>query len=391
VDGYPGVKRDVQTYLKERIREVLAGSHAAITVRIFGQDLKILCDKGAEVEEILRSIPGTIEQHTESQADIPQIQVEVDLAAAQRYGITPGDVRRDAATLIAGEEVGDLFHLGRTYDVNVWSAPETRNSLTSIRNLPIDTPDGGQVRLGDVATLSLRPTPNIIKRENLARRIDVEANVEGRDLGSVVRDLEAKLGKVDFPLEFHYELVGEFAERQKAQGRLFAWGTVTAIGIFMLLLISFGSTRLALMSFVTLPMAMVGGIITAYFSGKVLSLGSLVGFFTVLGVVARNGIMMISHFQHLERYEGEPFGPALVVRGAKERLSPIMMTTLTTALALVPLLVTGNIPGQEIEYPMALVILGGLVTSTLINLFVVPSMYLRFGKRRRGHGAVRPA
>jgi CzcA family heavy metal efflux pump len=381
VDGYPGVKRDVQTYLKERIREVLAGSHAAVTVRIFGQDLKTLREKAAEVEGILRSIPGTIEQHTESQADIPQIQVEVDLAAAQRYGVKPGDVRRAAATLIAGEEVGDLFFLGRTYDVNVWSAPRTRNSLTAIHNLPIDTPGGDQVRLGEVAKLALRPTPNIIKRENLARRIDVEANVEGRDLGSVVSDLKSKLAKVDFPLEFHYDLVGEFAEREKAQGRLFTWGMVAAIGIFMLLLVSFGSTRLAVLSFLTLPMAMVGGVLTVYFTGKVLSLGSLVGFFTVLGVVARNGIMMISHFQHLERYEGETFGPALVIRGARERLSPIMMTTLTTVLALVPLLVSGNIPGQEIEYPMALVILGGLVTSTLLNLFVVPSMYLRYGKK----------
>jgi Cu/Ag efflux pump CusA len=155
----------------------------------------------------------------------------------------------------------------------------------------------------------------------------------------------------------------------------------------MLLMVSFGSPRLATLSFLTLPMAMVGGILTVYFGGKVLSLGSLVGFFTVLGVVARNGIMMISHFQHLERFEGESFGPALVLRGAKERLSPIMMTTLTTGLALVPLLVTGQIPGQEIEYPMALVIVGGLITSTLINLFVVPSLYLRFARGRRAQPA----
>jgi CzcA family heavy metal efflux pump len=388
VDGFPGVKRDVQTYLKERIREVLAGTKAAIVVRIYGQDLKVLRTKAEEVEKIFREIPGTIEQHVESQADIPQIQVEVDLAAAQKYGLKPGDVRRAAATIIAGEEVGDIFRLGRAYDVNVWSAPKTRNSLTSIRNLPIDTPGGGHVSLGQVATISLQSTPNIVKRQNLARRIDVETNVDGRDLGSVVRELKTKLEKVDFPAEYHYEVVGEFAERQKAQSRLFGWALVALIGIFMLLLVSFGSTRLSILSFATLPMAMLGGVITVYMTGRVLSLGSLVGFFTVLGVVARNGIMMISHFQHLEKYEGETFGPALVIRGAKERLSPIMMTTLTTALALVPLLVTGNIPGQEIEYPMGLVILGGLVTSTLINLFVVPSMYLRFGRAKRERQAL---
>ena len=380
VDGYPGIYRDVQTYLKERIREVLAGSHEAITVRIYGPDLTVLRDKAQEIKKILESVPGTIEEHVELVVEEPQIQVEVDLAAAQKHGLKPGDVRRAAATLVAGEEVGDIFRDGKAYDVNVWSAPKTRSDLTAIRALPIDTPSGDQVTLDEVADIAIRPVPNVVKRQGLQRRIDVGANFEGRDLGSIVREFEAKLKQVEFPLEYRYELLGEFAERQAAQGRLFGWGAVAALGIFMLLLVSFGSPRLAMVSFLTLPMAMVGGVLAVYTSGKILSLGSLVGFFTVLGVVARNGIMMISHFQHLERVEGETFGPALVMRGAKERLSPIMMTTLTTALALVPLLVSGQIPGQEIEYPLAIVIVGGLITSTLINLFVVPSLYLRFGK-----------
>ena len=383
VDGYPGIFRDVQTYLKERIREVLAGSSEAITVRIYGPDLGILRTKAQQIKEILEGTRGTIEEHVELVVEEPQIQVEVDLAAAQRYGLKPGDVRRAAATLVSGEEVGDIFRDGKAYDVNVWSAPENRSSLTSIRNLLIDTPRGAQVRLDDVADVVIKPVPNVIKHQGLQRRIDVGANVEGRDLGSTVREFETKLKNVEFPLEYRYELLGEFTERQAAQNRLFGWAAVAALGIFLLLLVSFGSPRLATLSFLTLPMAMVGGILTVYFGGKILSLGSLVGFFTVLGVVARNGIMMISHFQHLERHEGETFGPALVLRGAKERLSPIMMTTLTTGFALVPLLLTGQIPGQEIEYPMALVILGGLVTSTLLNLFVVPSLYLRFGKARR--------
>jgi CzcA family heavy metal efflux pump len=383
VDGYPGIYRDVQTYLKERIREVLAGSHEAITVRLYGTDLTVLRSKAQEIKTILEGIPGTIEEHVELVVEEPQIQVEVDLAAAQRHGLKPGDVRRAASTLVAGEEVGDIFRDGKAYDVNVWSAPKTRGDLTAIRALLIDTPNGNQVRLDEVAEIAIRPVPNVIKHQGLQRRIDVGANVEGRDLGSTVGEFEAKLKKVDFPIGHRYELLGEFTERQAAQSRLFGWAIVAAIGIFLLLLVSFGSPRLAVLSFLTLPMAMIGGVLAVYTSGKILSLGSLVGFFTVLGVVARNGIMMISHFQHLERHEGEQFGPALVLRGARERLSPIMMTTLTTALALVPLLVSGQIPGQEIEYPMALVIVGGLITSTLINLFVVPSMYLRFGRRRQ--------
>ncbi|MDQ4035511.1 MAG: efflux RND transporter permease subunit, partial [Chloroflexota bacterium] len=204
----------------------------------------------------------------------------------------------------------------------------------------------------------------------------------GRDLGSVVEDVEAALANVEFPLEYYPELLGEYAERQAAQDRLLLFGVVAAIGVFLLLQASYGSARLALLSFLTLPSALVGGVLAAWVSGGVISLGSLVGFFTVLGIAARNGIMMINHFQHLERYEGETFGPGLVLRGARERLSPILMTALATGLALVPLVIAGTIPGHEIEHPLAVVILGGLVTSTLLNLFIVPSLYLRFGGGR---------
>ena len=183
-------------------------------------------------------------------------------------------------------------------------------------------------------------------------------------------------------LEFRAEMLGEYNERQAAQQRLLLFAVLAAIGIFLLLHASFRSWRLAALAFLTLPIALVGGLLAAFFGGKIISLGSLVGFLTVFGIVARNGIMLISHCQHLEQSEGEPFGPQLVLRGAKERLVPIMMTVLTTGFALTPLLVAGSIPGQEIEHPMAVVILGGLVTATLVNLFVVPSMYLRFAVGR---------
>ena len=220
----------------------------------------------------------------------------------------------------------------------------------------------------------------MVEREGQSRKIDVTANVKGRDLGSVAADVEATIAGIDFPLGFHAEVLGEFAERQAAQRNLLTAGTLAVIAIFFLLYTSFGKWRLAVLTFFTLPWALVGGLLAAYFSTGVLSLGSLVGLLTILGIATRNGIMMISHFQHLEEEEGMTFGPELVMRGARERIAPIMMTALTTGLALIPLAIAGDLPGHEIEHPMAIVILGGLVTSTLLNLLVVPTLYLRFGK-----------
>jgi len=380
VDGYPGLIRDVQTYLKERIREVLTGSSDTVVVRIYGPDLHALGAKADEVRDALEGIPGIVDLKKELHMDTPQIQVEVDLEAAQRYGLKPGDIRRVTSFLVQGEEVGDIFVSGKTYDVNVWSTPETRNSLSDIRELLIDTPGGGQVRLEDVAHIRIAPVPNVVEREGQSRKIDVSANVRGRDLGSVARDVEAALQNVEFPLEYHAEVIGEFAERQAAERNLLLAGVGAVMAIYFLLYTSFANWRLATLTFFTLPWALVGGVLAAYFSSGVLSLGSLVGLLTILGIATRNGIMMISHFQHLEKEEGETFGPELVKRGARERIAPIMMTALTTGLALVPLAIAGDIPGHEIEHPMAIVILGGLVTSTLLNLLVVPSLYLRFGK-----------
>ncbi|MGH8897067.1 MAG: efflux RND transporter permease subunit [Egibacteraceae bacterium] len=383
VQGYPGLQRDVLTYLKERIREVLTGAGEAIVVRIYGPDLDGLRNKAKEVEAALSEIDGVVDLQVELSKDVPQVEVEVDLAKAQRYGLKPGDVRRAASTLVASEEVGDIFRGGKAYDVHVWSIPEARNSVASISELLIDTPSGERVRLGDVADVRIAPTPNVIEHENTSRRIDVSANVAGRDLGSVAREVEQRLKKIQFPLGYHPEMMGEYAERQAVQGRLLGLAIAAAIGIFLILQASFQSWCLATLSFLTLPVALVGGVLAAYAGDGVISLGSLVGFLTVLGVAARNGIMLISHYQHLEQHEGEAFGPGLVLRGAQERLSPILMTAVASALALLPLVIAGNIPGHEIEHPMAVVIMGGLVTSTLLNLLVVPSLYLRFGRGRK--------
>jgi CzcA family heavy metal efflux pump len=388
VAGYPGIHRDVQTYLKERIKEVLTGGSETVVVRIFGEDPDVLREKAEEVKQVMTEVDGLVEETVELHENIPQVQVTVNLAAAQRHGLKPGDVRRAAGVLLASEEVGDIFRGGKAYDVHVFSTPETRRSLTSIRQLPIDTPEGGRVLLGEVADVRIVPTPNVIERTDGSRRLDVGANLSEADLGSVVADIESRMGQVDFPLGYHAELLGEHAERQAAQQRLLGYGALAALAIFLLLQASFGSWRLATLSFLTLPMALVGGALAALAGGGIISLGSLVGFFTVFGIAARNGILMINHFQHLERLEGEQFGPTLVLRGARERLSPILMTSLATGLALVPLVIAGSIPGHEVEHPLAVVILGGLVTSTLLNLFVVPSLYLRFAKARSGrdHG-----
>ncbi len=383
VEGYPGLYRDVQPYLRERIKEVLSGSSESIVVRIFGPDMKVLREKSDEIAKQLGSINGIIDAHPDFSEDLPHIEIELNLDKARRYGLKPGDVRRQTSTILASEEVSDLFGGGKAFDVMVWSIPSARNSLSDVEALQLDTPGGGHVRLEQVADVRMAPTPNAIKRELQSRRVDVEANVEGRDLASVIGDVEDRVGTVKMPLGYHAAILGESTELNAAQSRLTLFGLGAAILIFLLLQAAFGSLRLATLTFVLLPTALVGGALAVWLGDGVLSLGSLVGFLTVFGIAARNGILMISHFQHLEQEEGMAFGPALVLRGAKERLAPILMTACATGLALVPLVWAGSIPGHEIEHPMAIVILGGLVTSTLLNLFVLPSLYLRFGKSRK--------
>jgi CzcA family heavy metal efflux pump len=379
---YPGLFRETQTYLDERIEEVVSGGKEPIVVRIYGSDLTVLRKMAADVNHIMAGIEGTLDHHVDISSDVAQLQVKVDLEKAGEVGLKPGDVRRAAATLVAGEEVGDIFRGGRAYDTVVWSVPEARDSVAALEDMKIDTPDGGQVRIGDVAVVTIAPTPNSIEREGGSRRLDVGTNVEGRDLASVVEELTERMAEIDFPRGYHAEILGEYEERQTAQARLLTTAVIALVLILILLQASLGSWRPALIVFLTLPFALVGGVLAAWATGGILSIGSLVGFFTVFGIAARNGILLINHAQHLEREEGETFGVALVLRAAKERLSPILMTSLATGLALVPLVVLGSRPGHEIEHPLAVVILGGLLTSTLLNLFVTPVLYLAFGHPR---------
>ena len=387
VDGYPGLTRDLLTFLRERIKEVLTGASASVVVRIFGPDLDTLRTHAAAVSAAVKDIPGISALKVESLTLVPQITVKVKPESAALHGLTAGQIRAAVTTLISGRKVGEVYQDQRVHDVMVWSVPSARADYTTLRDLLIETPSGGHTRLADVADLAIVPTPNAIKREGASRRIDVTCNVTGRALGDVVPEIEAAIAKLTFKPGHHPEILGEWAERQAAQSRLGWLALGSLAGILVLLFADFQSLRLTLIVALTLPFALIGGVLAAWFSGGVLSLGSLVGFVTVLGIAARNGILLVSHYRHLEQEEGHAFGLATVLQGSEERLIPILMTAATAALALLPLVLKGDVPGNEIERPLALVILGGLVTSTLLNLFLLPALYARFGRTSAAAGA----
>lgn len=380
IGGYPGLDMDVLTFSKEQVTEVLTGVDAPVQVRVYGTDLETLRAKAEEVRRALAAVDGVIDPTIEVDVQEPTLEVEVDLAAAERNGILPGDVRRAAAAFLSGIEVGSLFEEQKVFEVVVWGAPEIRQSLTSVRELQIDRPGGGRVRLGDVAEVRLRPTPNVIVHESVSRSIDVIADVRGRDLGAVTRDVERRIKEISFPLEYHAELLGDYADRQAAKSRLIGFAIAAAIGIFLVLQVSFGSWRLASVTFLALPIALSGGALAVLASGRVVSLGSLVGFFAVFGIAVRNVVMLMGRYRSLE-YDGGAVGADLALRGARERVVPVVATALAAGVALLPTAVTGPIAGLEIVQPMAVVILGGLVTSTLSSLFVAPFLYVHFGAR----------
>jgi len=318
---------------------------------------------------------------------VPQVLVRMRHDRAQIAGVTPQRIRDTVATVLQGRKVGEIYEQQKIFDVVVWGVPSARADIFAIKRLQIDTGSGGYVPLEAVADVSLAPTPNEITREGGSRRIDVTTNVKGRDLGSVARDIQAALAHVPFQAGYHAEVLGEFAAREASQRRLLTLGLLSLIGILLILHVDFGSARLVALVALTLPFALVGGVAAAFLSGGVLSLGSLVGFVTVLGIAARNGIMLVSHYRHLQESEGVPFGRDLVIRGAEERLAPILMTALATGLALVPIVIGGSRSGQEVEHPMAVVILGGLFTSTVLNVLLLPAIFLRFGSGRTNRGS----
>ena len=384
VEGYPGIEHIVRTYSDQRIGAVLPPPGSPIVVRLYGQDLQVLRMKADEVRGEIAGIDGIAHPSVELQPQQPTVNVSVDLRAAERYGVVPGDVRRAAATLLSGIGVGSLFEQQKVFDVVVWGTPDTRNSLNSVQDLLIDTRSGGHVRLGKVADVAIASTPTVIRHQDISRSLDVTADVDGRDVGAVAEDVRNAIGQIAFPLEYHAELVGDFAERQAADRRAVAVAIAAAIGIFLLLQAALGSWRLAAVSFFVLPLAMVGCVLALAVAGLDVSLGSAAGFVTVLAISMRTGITLLRHYQHLERDEGVAFGEALIQRGSRERCIPIVATAVASGLALLPFALSGSVAGQEITHPMAITIIGGLITSTVLVLFVLPSLYLRYGSTPAG-------
>ena len=382
VDGYPGLYRDLLTYLKERIKEVLTGTSAAIVVRIYGPDMNRLRSIAADVSSQIKPIEGVTTLKIEPQVLVPQISIEMRPDAASQFGLTPAALMRNVSTLVNGTQVGEIYRDQGIFGVFVRGKDHAHRDPMAVQQLMIDTPSGAQVPLSSVANVTIVPAPNEIKREGASRRLDVTCNVAGRDLGAVAKEIEAVVqNNVAFGTGYHPEFLGEYAEARASRQRLLLLSVAAILMITVILYVDFQSWKLVLLMLGMLPLAILGGVLGVFASGGTLSLGSLVGFVTVIGISARNAIMLISHYRHLNEVESVGHGRELILRGAEERLAPILMTALTAALALAPLVYTGNLPGQEIEYPMAIVILFGLGTATIINLFVLPLLFDGIHKR----------
>ena len=310
----------------------------------------------------------------EQQVPVPQLEILSRPEGLARFGLTAGDLNHTVQTLLSGRRVGQVYEQDRVFDVVVRAAPALRSNAQAIGELLVDLPTKGQVPLRAVADINVVDAPNLINREEASRRMLVTCNVEDRDLASVVADIRNRIQSQVPPLppDYHMEFAGEHAARAEAIARLLLYGALSLVGIFLLLYLDFRSIRHSLLVMLSVPFAGIGGVFAVAATGGEVSLGSLVGFVTLFGIAVRNGILLVSHYQHLASTENMPWGPALIVRGASERLAPILMTSAATGLALLPLIVAGNRPGHEIEYPMAIVIVGGLASSVLLTLLLLP-------------------
>jgi CzcA family heavy metal efflux pump len=374
-----GLDKDILTYTQARLKDVKSSADAPIVVRVYGNEHEALSAKAKEVGEAVGKVKGIKDLQVEVPVSEPTLEVEVDLEKAQKFGVKPGDVRRTAAYLLAGVEVGQLFYDQKIFEVVVWGTPEIRQDEAAIRNLLIDTPTGGQVRLEEVADVRRVNSPDVVEREGAFRRIDVSASVTGRSRSAVAADVREALNRMTFPLEFRAELLGTYSDKKAAENRLLWLAALAALGMVLLLQAAFGSWRLGFLFALALPVALVGGVLAALAGGGTVTIGSAVGLLTVLGIAARNGIVLIRRYQQLERREGQAFGLDLVLKGARERLAPTLTTALATGAVFLPVVVLGDRAGYEVLHPMGIVILGGLVTATLVNVFVTPGIYLNFG------------
>jgi CzcA family heavy metal efflux pump len=379
--GLPGTNVTIGQPISHRIDHMLSGTRANIAVKIVGDDLVTLRRLGERVRDAMMTVEGAADISLEQQTDIPFVRFVVDRGAAARYGLTVQDVAAAIETSFAGTTVGRVFDRGVAFDLVVKLDAASASDVERIADLPIDTPAGGTVPVRAVAAVRREMGANMILRENVQRRIVVSSNVAGRDLGSVVGDIQAVVAEqVPMPDGYRVEYGGQFESQQSASQRLAALGGAAIAGVFLMLLLAFGRARDALLVMVNLPLALIGGVAGVFLAGGVLSVASMIGFITLFGIATRNGIMLVSHIRHLMDVEGVGSFREAVERGARERLLPILMTAMAAGLALVPLALAAGESGSEIQTPMAIVILCGLTTSTLLNMFVVPSLYLRYGQ-----------
>lgn len=369
--------------ISHRLDHLLSGVRAQIAVKVFGPDLGELRRLGGEIFDALQSVKGVVDLQTEPLVLIPQLKIDIDRESSAKFGLRSGTLAEDLEIALNGETVVQFLENQRLFDVFMRLDDVSRSTPEKISNTLVKfLPTGQGVRLSDVANVYQGTGPNMINREDMQRRIVVSANTHGRDLGSVVGDIKKALAeKVKLSEGYFIKLGGQFESQQEASKRILWLGMLSMFGIFFVLYIHFKSVVLALQVMMNVPLALIGSIVAIYITERTLSVATLVAFITLCGIATRNGILLISHYLHLMKEEGESFDTKMVIRGSLERLVPVLMTASTAALALVPLLLSRGEPGKEILYPVAVVIVGGLISSTILDLVVTPTIFLKFGKK----------
>ncbi len=381
----PGIALNVGQPISHRLDHMLSGVRAQVAVKLFGDDLGLLRAKAAEIQAVLGRVSGVVDLQTEKQVLIPQVRIALDRERAQLYGVQVGDLAELLETALNGRVVGQVLDGQRTYDVYVWYDERFRGDIRAIGEMLVDTPSGEKVPLALLADVREAKGPNIINRENVRRRIVVSANVSGRDLGSTVADMQAAVGSVDLPQGYSVSFQGQFQSQQEATRLIALLSLFTLATMFLLLYSHFRSAMIVGQILLNIPLAFIGGLALTYVMVGTVSIATLVGLITLAGIASRNTIMMISHYLHLMEHEGQRFDRHMIVRGSLERLVPVTMTALVAGLALIPLVLAAGEPGKEILYPVAVVILGGLLSSTLLDMAVTPAVFFKFGRRAAEH------
>ena len=381
VKGYPGIANNVVNYSQQQIGELRSTLDPGFAVRVYGTDMTVLQQKAEEVRKAIAGVSGVGNPRVNSTPKTPIVEVEVNLEAAQKVGIKPGDARRAAAALMQGIVVGNLFEQQKVFEVVVRGAVDVRDDLTSVRDLLLDSPDGGHVKLGDIAAVRLVPNEVVIMHDDTSRRIDVIADVSGRPLADIQRDINDAVRKIEFPLEYHAEIPTKYSENQAADTMVVGLAIAAFLAVLILLQTALRSWKLALAVFLSLPAALAGGTVAAWLSGAVNSQIVLTAFAAVLAITARNAALLSARCDELWREDPAASRAAVVMAAARDRISPVLKTALITVLVLIPPAVFGGVIGQTVLGPMLLIIVGGLVTATLCALFVFPLLVFWFGPK----------